>query len=415
MRSLQLRVSVFFFAIILLTTTGCFSKNTIGSSQETTGKPKIERLDSKTGLLKSLGIDLGEKGSHLIEEENGQITLLYSDYIDLNNEKYINKKVTVNGKITIGTEGQKNILKVENITGEESPLSGENQTSEPPTTETVTPTENTAIEGALNDGTLIEGTPSEKTTGTTTSTNEKNIQNSGQVAEVQTGKMTEEQKKVSEYLKNNLQTFIPQTTENNPWTITKYEFAESNYMYIVLANKDTSRRELLSYRLTGESVEITILASFKTGETKDWEIESGNDIAAGLARVVYNENEEGAEKTISVIKGYRYFENPRLHFIIQFPSNWYYEGAGNFYRFSNQPVTQENALVDMEIITTDNDINSFRGTKKTVGDYTIVLIEDAEKITAYATKNGKKTFKFTSTKEHASTIEIMAGSIQETD
>lgn len=81
---------------------------------QNTEKPSIEEVIQKSGTLKALGVNLGEKGTHLIQEENGTITLLYSESINLNDEEYLNKKVTLSG-ILKKKEGSKDVIKVETI------------------------------------------------------------------------------------------------------------------------------------------------------------------------------------------------------------------------------------------------------------------------------------------------------------
>lgn len=77
-------------------------------------KQSIYEVIHTSGTLKALGVNLGEKGTHLIQEENGTITLLYSESINLNDEEYLNKKVTLSG-ILKKKEGSKDVIQVETI------------------------------------------------------------------------------------------------------------------------------------------------------------------------------------------------------------------------------------------------------------------------------------------------------------
>ena len=70
--------------------------------------------EKRVGVLKSLGgMSIGE-GTHLLELENGSTMRLRSLNIDLNNEKYLSKKVEVRGPIATTSDG-KDLMDVQSI------------------------------------------------------------------------------------------------------------------------------------------------------------------------------------------------------------------------------------------------------------------------------------------------------------
>lgn len=100
-------VMLFVFAI---GTTGCWP---FGGEEDTT-LTEQQVQQKRVGTLKSLGgMSVGE-GTHLLEISGGHTIRLKSENIDLNQEKYLNKKVEVRGYIEKAEDG-KDVMDVRSI------------------------------------------------------------------------------------------------------------------------------------------------------------------------------------------------------------------------------------------------------------------------------------------------------------
>lgn len=89
--------------------TGCF-----GGEEDTSTTAEVTQ-EKRIGTLKSLGgMSVGE-GTHLLETQSGHTIRLRSNNIDLNQEKYLNKKVEVRGVITVASDGKQvmNVLSID--------------------------------------------------------------------------------------------------------------------------------------------------------------------------------------------------------------------------------------------------------------------------------------------------------------
>ncbi|MBI5754756.1 hypothetical protein HZA41_00885 [Candidatus Peregrinibacteria bacterium] len=103
---------VFFAIILLFAAVGCGSSDNQANilSQEIGQKTVTEE-----GVLKALGVNLGQKGTHLLQKNTNEIVLVFSNYVDLDSEKYLGKKVSVTGSLLKGKKGEKDVIAVESI------------------------------------------------------------------------------------------------------------------------------------------------------------------------------------------------------------------------------------------------------------------------------------------------------------
>ena len=69
-----------------------------------------------TGTLKSLGeVLVEEKADHILESDDGNVYYVYSQFIDLDKEKYKNARVQIHGEIVKITESAKEIIAIESV------------------------------------------------------------------------------------------------------------------------------------------------------------------------------------------------------------------------------------------------------------------------------------------------------------
>lgn len=99
-----LRICVLAFIIIIA---GC------KGSDEVTTKGKSVMY---TGQLKNLGeVLVEEKADHILETGDGNVYYVYSDFLDLDKEKYKNARVQISGEIVKVTESGKEVIAIESI------------------------------------------------------------------------------------------------------------------------------------------------------------------------------------------------------------------------------------------------------------------------------------------------------------
>ena len=101
-----------FLAVLLLVMPMVFIG--CGGEDTTTTTTQEAVTEKRTGILKSLGgMTVGE-GTHLLEQTNGITIRLKSLNINLDSDKYLNKKVEVRGTVTKASDG-KDLMDVKSI------------------------------------------------------------------------------------------------------------------------------------------------------------------------------------------------------------------------------------------------------------------------------------------------------------
>lgn len=217
------------------------------------------------------------------------------------------------------------------------------------------------------------------------------------------------------HLQNNLTSLTPEEAPTDTtWSITQFEFAEPNYVYISYqAGTAEQHKLLLTYSIDDNSVTTTEIGYFKAGEEKDWIRVSGSNPAVLKAREVYIVSDGSAEKATSLLEGYRLFESNPYKFKMQYPAYWYYSGGGGHYSFSSQPITGDNELIGITVLSGDLASQGIEGTSSTIDDKTIIKKTEDDLIYYYLEKSDGKTYRFRGESDQATTIETMISTLKD--
>lgn len=216
---------------------------------------------------------------------------------------------------------------------------------------------------------------------------------------------TDVKKQVISYIAQNLKNIVP-VDEAVMGTVssTKYEFATPNYVYVEYTDGINRRKLLLKYVQDSGSIQVTQIAYFIPGETKDWDLKTGSNEAATSGREVYNSS---GEKTADVQEGMRLYENKTLKYGIQYPGNWYYAGSSptdtraiHQINFGTKPLDSNPANISVIV---------FKGTLTSLG---ITDTSDTSNgnYSIYIEKNGR-VYKITGALDQQSTIDKMSQTI----
>lgn len=98
----------------------------------------------------------------------------------------------------------------------------------------------------------------------------------------------------------------------------------------------------VSDRIKPES--MTRLASYKRGETQDWELIEGMDTVKGSEKTIVKLNNGESSATV-VKKGMTLLDAKSFKVKIQYPSSWYWAYQNKGYSFSDKPVSGANVLI----------------------------------------------------------------------
>lgn len=152
------------------------------------------------------------------------------------------------------------------------------------------------------------------------------------------------------YISSNISSLAPEPAENGTWQVNRLEFsypgensAEFNAIYVVYGDNNSLRKILLSVPDRASPQSMSQVAYFKPGESTDWQLVTGTDIARSQQRTVVT---VGAESQETVVRsGMRLLESRSFGIRIQYPSNWYWAFNSGGYNFSNRPLSAENVLL----------------------------------------------------------------------
>lgn len=132
------------------------------------------------------------------------------------------------------------------------------------------------------------------------------------------------QKRVFGLIKDQLQQLAPEAEPNAEWAVKQLAFAEPNFVYVIYATPEKTRKLLLTYEEQGSAINWEKLAYFKPGEGQDWVLREGKDLAFGKALTVVEETGAVTEK---ILEGYSLFLNRHHNYALQYPDDWFWQNA----------------------------------------------------------------------------------------
>lgn len=161
---------------------------------------------------------------------------------------------------------------------------------------------------------------------------------------------------IANYIGETINSIAPESSDGGSWSATNFEFVDPNYVYVDYSDGSDSRRVLLTYDQEG-GLSTNVEAYFEPGDTTSWSRVSGENPVEHSEKTIVSITDDGAEEAATVKEGYRYFESLPYDFNAQYPSNWYFNGAGgsgdvaHHYGFSDEPVENGNELVSIDIVS----------------------------------------------------------------
>jgi len=186
--------------------------------------------------------------------------------------------------------------------------------------------------------------------------------------------------------------------------IESYGFAGDNYFYVTYGQDEERFRALIKYE---NDSDFELIAKFKQGTVTDWEIVTGQNLAANLQLTLILVGEENdSAKEVSVEQGYRYYESLAMGFGVQYPQQWYYARTDNVFFFSDQPIGEGENLI--ELSETDDDFAKLSGTSIKSN---VKKVTSGSKTTYYVALDDDTTIKIEGESEYDSKMLIMANSV----
>lgn len=218
---------------------------------------------------------------------------------------------------------------------------------------------------------------------------------------------------IAQYISSSINSIAPEDSESGSWKATYFEFVDPNYVYVDYNDGSAERRVLLTYDSNGE-LTTDVVGYFEPGDTTSWKRVDGENPVENAEKTVINITDEGAEEAATVKEGYRYFESLPYDFNAQYPSNWYFSGAGgsgdvaHHYGFSNEPVEDGNELVSIDIVS--GSLPS--GSTLSVGSNTGVKVVSGGETAIYIEREDGRLYKIHGDSNYESYIVDIAASIQ---
>jgi hypothetical protein len=217
--------------------------------------------------------------------------------------------------------------------------------------------------------------------------------------------------KVINYISSNINNIASSGSGSS--TVSSFEFVDPDYVYVVYSDSDGKKKILLQYNDATTTISTSLIASFKPGETKDWDLVSGENEAVNQEKEIIEVNDSGTvTDTTSVKEGYRYFENSGVE--LQFPTNWYYgitdsSDSSTQYEFGSDPISDESKpTVTMNIYSGSV---SASGTPVSINGKSGVKVTEGDQVYLYVTKDSSSYVKFSGSVSEYSTMVTMAESI----
>ncbi|MBI2453257.1 hypothetical protein HYV56_00985 [Candidatus Peregrinibacteria bacterium] len=379
MKAKPLRLLLVFFLIILIGVSACSQSNE-------TGKNDIvnQKYVSRMGVLRSLGAKIGGESTHLIQENNDTITFVYSDIIDLNEPQYLNKKIRISGNLTPGKEGHKdeiNVQEIEIMEIGEKKLTYEDKdfglileysealTLQKDQSRIIF---NSALGAKQNIVIYVFNLPQD----TTFETYLKDILG-----------ISEERR-------------IPEMVGKEK--ITGYKVMGVNESLLDIYAMNENRIYNFSHLSQDES-------TFEPYREYFYQIVENVSFIGAAPKEEVDEQKiepdivEEESQPLPLQSGYTLFESSSLHFKIQYPSSWYFEGTSGTYYFSDKPIGENENLLTLEIAQGSEIPNEKIKKTEEEGKMLFVVRSNIE----------GRVYKIKTSKDNEKIAEIMAKSIED--
>ncbi len=415
------------FHLLLIVLVGCFADTK--SDQDQVASVDELVTGKFVGELKPLGIQTSSNATHLLEQQNGEIIYLYSNFYNLDSERFFGKKVEVRGPVIPGEKREKDTLQVEKLSVVEEDF----------------PSDLFKYEDSWDDGTSNEESEKDRDVDSEESSDDRNESDSQQESDLseeddlsskdddenkeleqtlgdnsdvseESGNKDEdlalasnEQHAVISYVVKNIDSIVPENILQPE--VSRLEFVEPNYVYVEYSDDAGKKKVLLTYTMEGGNVtDHELIGYFVQGTDKDWDTKSGSNPVSAQPRTVVDVTSSGdVDESFEVEKGYRYFESSSYHFRAQYPSSWYYQGSSGHYSFSSEPVSAENTLVSLDIL--GEDLESVSGTDENFGEYKGKSVVNDDKITLYIERKKGGVFKIEAGISYEDVVKTMARTI----
>ncbi len=161
--------------------------------------------------------------------------------------------------------------------------------------------------------------------------------------------LSTEQKKIFDYLKENISAIAPEAAESGEWKLSQLAFADPNFVYAVFSAGEQTRRALLVVTVVGDEISTEMQSYFKPGEERDWIVIEGADTAFGKSQTVVNTS---GEITTTILENYRLFTDSDNGGIeLQYPKNWYWRKVvTKRIEFASKPFPAGIPLLTVEVV-----------------------------------------------------------------
>jgi hypothetical protein len=455
------------FAFALFAFAGCQGQQNSANTQMN------QPLDRRIGIIKSLGgVKTSNKGTHLLQQDDGSTILLKSLMINMDEPQYLNKNVEVRGIITYTTD-QKQIMEVENIDFVEGGISQES--SLPQWKEYASGVMGLSMKYkddlklSEGDGTVsfernVESKIDSDVNATSEATGSKPVTHQLLIekkAFASTSSLLSDLGVKSDsyndlMAKGMVKSIIGsesysaiKKTENS---LTKYYIEGSQALYVITIDcgqdEQTLSDQNLFYEMLG-TFKINFGASKKESGTEDdvsnntplgFEVDENVNSQQSVSQPVSTTQIEPAEdsssetleetlteettETIGVdtpltqeaISGYETMASGSFKFSVQYPKSWFYAGSAGassdvirHYEFGSKPIEETPGQVALDLVSGSLPA----GESVTAGINTVVKKESGGSVELYIDGAGGRVYKITGPSSMESTLLNIAGSLQE--
>lgn len=219
---------------------------------------------------------------------------------------------------------------------------------------------------------------------------------------------------IANFIGETINSIAPESSDSGSWSANNFEFADPNYVYVDYSDGSVERRVLLTYN-QDDNLSTDLVAYFEPGDTTTWTRVDGENPVEHAEKTIVSITDDGAEEAATVKEGYRYFESLPYDFNAQYPSSWYFNGAGgtgdvaHHYGFSDEPVEDGNELVSIDIVTGSLPA----GSTISVGGNTGIKVVSGDVVSVYIERDDGRLYKVHGDANLESYVIDIASSIQE--